>query len=123
MGNSLFHKPGSRSQPELTPRPIPCRAINISGGSAPIRGQPGHFSARGNHGHYIYVVPEQRLVMVRFGKAFGYGSGDAWPRIFEQIAAKAAVEANVEIKEDVRMTSGSFNPGAVVRRDEQNENY
>jgi CubicO group peptidase (beta-lactamase class C family) len=53
-------------------------------------GQPGHFSARGNHGQYIYVVPEQSLVMVRFGKAFGYGRGDAWPRIFEEIAAKAA---------------------------------
>jgi len=57
--------------------------------------------------------------MGRFGKAFGYGRGDAWPRIFEQIATKVAVKANVKIKEDAGMTSGSFNPGALVRGDEE----
>jgi CubicO group peptidase (beta-lactamase class C family) len=53
----------------------------------PRDGQPSHFSARGNLGQYIYVVPEQNLIMVRFGTKYGY---EQWPEIFEQVATKLA---------------------------------
>ena len=48
-------------------------------------GSPAHYFAWGNLGQYIYVVPEQQLVFVRFGT--GYGGVD-WQDLFEQLSAQ-----------------------------------
>jgi len=44
-----------------------------------------HYFAWGNLGQYLYVVPEQHLLFVRFGT--GYGGVD-WPDLFEQLSAQ-----------------------------------
>jgi len=45
-----------------------------------------HFSARGNLGQFIYVAPEEGLIIVRYG----YDSGNVdWINLFESIAAEA----------------------------------
>jgi hypothetical protein len=49
------------------------------------RGQHYHYFAIGNLGQYIYVIPEQQLIFVRFGKA--YGNAD-WPALFEVLSAQ-----------------------------------
>ena len=42
-----------------------------------------HFSARGNFGQFIYITPEERLIIVRHG----YDSGDVdWINFFESIS-------------------------------------
>lgn len=46
----------------------------------------GRFMARGNLGQFIYVVPDKRLVIVRFGERFGY---NRWPALLRSIADKA----------------------------------
>ena len=46
----------------------------------------GRFLARGNLGQFIYVVPDKRLVIVRFGERFGY---TRWPALLRSIAEKA----------------------------------
>ena len=43
-----------------------------------------HFFAAGNHGQYIYLIPEQGLLMVRFGRT---DPGRQFPRIMETLAA------------------------------------
>jgi CubicO group peptidase (beta-lactamase class C family) len=43
-----------------------------------------HFSARGNYGQFIYIAPEERLVIVRHGYDFGNIN---WINLFESIAA------------------------------------
>ena len=48
-------------------------------------GRHSHYYAYGNLGQYIYVVPEQQLIFVRFGT--GYGGVD-WPTFFEQLSAQ-----------------------------------
>lgn len=52
-----------------------------------VDGVHDHYYAAGNKGEYIYVVPEQRLVMVRFGREYGY---DRWPAVFEEVATRIA---------------------------------
>lgn len=46
-----------------------------------------HFFASGNHGQKIYVVPEQRLIFVRFGKSDPYRD---WEGLFEALARRIA---------------------------------
>jgi CubicO group peptidase (beta-lactamase class C family) len=46
-----------------------------------------HYFARGKGGQYIYIVPEQNLIMVRFGKTNPYGN---WSNIFEMLAVRLA---------------------------------
>jgi CubicO group peptidase (beta-lactamase class C family) len=46
---------------------------------------PGHYLAAGKHGQYIYIVPEQDLVMVRFGQTDPYGH---WRDTFADVAAR-----------------------------------
>lgn len=50
-------------------------------------GEGGHYSARGNHGQYIFVAPERDLVIVRFGTRYGHGSR-VWMDVFEQLAGR-----------------------------------
>jgi CubicO group peptidase (beta-lactamase class C family) len=42
-----------------------------------------HFSARGNHGQFIYIIPEERLVIVRHGSDSGNIN---WINLFESIS-------------------------------------
>jgi CubicO group peptidase (beta-lactamase class C family) len=46
-----------------------------------------HFSARGNLGQFIYVAPEERLVIIRHGYDFGNVN---WINLFDNIAAATA---------------------------------
>jgi CubicO group peptidase (beta-lactamase class C family) len=61
----------------------------------------GHdFSARGNHGQYVFVSPSNAVVIVRFGRRYGQPAG-AWMRSFEALAdalgpAGRAVQAPLE---------------------------
>jgi CubicO group peptidase (beta-lactamase class C family) len=43
-----------------------------------------HFFARGNLGQFIYIVPEDQLVIIRHGYDFGHVN---WINLFESIAA------------------------------------
>ena len=50
-------------------------------------GNNRHFSARGNLGQFIYVAPEEGLIIIRHG----YDSGNVnWINLFESIAAATA---------------------------------
>jgi CubicO group peptidase (beta-lactamase class C family) len=46
-----------------------------------------HFYAAGKHGQYIYIVPEQNLIFVRFGRTDPYRH---WVDIFEILAERIA---------------------------------
>jgi CubicO group peptidase (beta-lactamase class C family) len=46
-----------------------------------------HFFAAGKHGQYIYLVPEQNLIFVRFGRTDPYGH---WYDIFEILTDRIA---------------------------------
>ena len=46
-----------------------------------------HYYAWGNLGQFIYVIPEQQLIFVRFGKTDG---GVDWPALFEHLSAQLA---------------------------------
>ena len=46
-----------------------------------------HYLASGKHGQKIYIVPEQRLIFVRFGKADPYRH---WEDLFEDLAGRMA---------------------------------
>ncbi|MFZ2168323.1 MAG: serine hydrolase [Methylococcaceae bacterium] len=46
-----------------------------------------HFYAVGKHGQYIYIMPEQNLIFVRFGKTDPYSR---WDDIFEMLAERMA---------------------------------
>jgi CubicO group peptidase (beta-lactamase class C family) len=41
--------------------------------------------ARGNYGQHVYVVPEDDVVLVRFGRDFGYPH---WPELLSDLAAR-----------------------------------
>ena len=47
-----------------------------------------HFSAQGNYGQYIYVVPEKDLVIVRLGKEEGEQGYGYWIDLFEELSTK-----------------------------------
>jgi len=44
-----------------------------------------HYFAAGKHGQFIYIVPEQRLIFVRFGKSDPYRQ---WVDVFEMLAER-----------------------------------
>jgi hypothetical protein len=46
-----------------------------------------HYFARGNLGQFIYIIPEQKLIIVRHGYDFGNVN---WINLFESIAAATA---------------------------------
>jgi CubicO group peptidase (beta-lactamase class C family) len=48
---------------------------------------PNHYYAAGKHGQYIYVVPEQNLLLVRYGQTDPFGH---WRVAFEAMAAQLA---------------------------------
>lgn len=48
-----------------------------------------HFLAAGKHGQYIYIVPEQDLILVRFGKTDPLGK---WRDIFAALAERLATQ-------------------------------
>ena len=53
-----------------------------------------HFFAAGKHGQYIYIVPAQDLILVRFGKADPYGW---WEELFARMARQiAAIPSSVD---------------------------
>jgi CubicO group peptidase (beta-lactamase class C family) len=47
--------------------------------------QPGHFFAHGKLGQYIYIVPEQKLLIVRFGES---ERGQRFTELFEDLARR-----------------------------------
>jgi CubicO group peptidase (beta-lactamase class C family) len=47
--------------------------------------RPRAFFARGKYAQHIYVVPDTRLVLVRFGRDFGYGH---WPELLSDLARR-----------------------------------
>lgn len=51
-----------------------------------------HYFAWGNKGEFIYVVPEQQLVFVRFGTADNAAGQmpSIWPAVFEQLSTSIA---------------------------------
>jgi len=44
-----------------------------------------HYYAAGKHGQYIYIVPEQNMIFVRFGRTDPYRQ---WDSVFEELAAR-----------------------------------
>ena len=46
-----------------------------------------HFFAAGKHGQYIYIVPEQNLIFVRFGRTDPFRH---WVDVFEILAERMA---------------------------------
>lgn len=49
-----------------------------------------HFFAAGKHGQFIYLLPEQNLMFVRFGRT---DPNRNWITVFEQLAAQLAAQA------------------------------
>jgi CubicO group peptidase (beta-lactamase class C family) len=49
--------------------------------------RPPAFFARGKYAQHIYVVPESRLVLVRFGSDAGY---QHWPQLPSNLASRLA---------------------------------
>jgi len=47
--------------------------------------QPGHFFAHGKLGQYIYIIPEQNLLILRFGRS---ERGQRFTELFEDLARK-----------------------------------
>ena len=47
----------------------------------------GHVMAAGNHGQFVYVAPDQDVVVVRLGDAYGT---DHWPELFARVVADVA---------------------------------
>jgi hypothetical protein len=43
------------------------------------------FSARGNHGQFVYVSPKNQVVIARNGREYGVPP-PAWMRLFEALA-------------------------------------
>jgi len=54
--------------------------------NAKVTGQH-HFYAAGKHGQFIYIVPEQNLMFVRFGRTDPYRH---WDDVFEMLAGRIA---------------------------------
>lgn len=48
-------------------------------------GGEADFSARGNHGQFVFVSPRNGVVIVRFGRRYGPAPG-AWMQLFERLA-------------------------------------
>lgn len=48
-------------------------------------GGPADFSARGNHGQFVFVSPRNGVVIARFGRRYGPPSG-VWMQLFERLA-------------------------------------
>lgn len=46
-----------------------------------------HYFASGNHGQKIYIIPEQQLIFVRFGRSDPYRE---WEGLFESLAGRIA---------------------------------
>lgn len=46
-----------------------------------------HYFASGNHGQKIYIIPEQKLMFVRFGRSDPYRE---WEGLFESLASRIA---------------------------------
>ena len=80
----------------LGPGPLP--AAPTDDGSLPAPGygffwwvqsdrRPPAFFARGKYAQHIYVVPESRLVLVRFGSYAGY---QHWPQLLSNLASRLA---------------------------------
>jgi len=49
---------------------------------------PPAFFARGRYGQHIYVVPEDDLVLVRFGTDTGYRH---WPQLLSDLAGRLSL--------------------------------
>lgn len=57
-----------------------------------------HYFASGNHGQKIYIVPEQQLIFVRFGRSDPYRE---WEGLFESLAGRiAAIDAALPRQDD-----------------------
>ena len=47
------------------------------------------FTALGNHGQLIYIVPHKNLIILRFGETYGeYGGSQGWLELFYGFASE-----------------------------------
>jgi len=51
------------------------------------------FSARGNHGRFVFVSPANGVVIARNGQRYGVPPGE-WMRLFEQMADRLGCQVD-----------------------------
>lgn len=59
----------------------------------PRDGERDHFFAAGKHGQYLYVAPDQGLIVVRFGRSDRFGG---WVDLFASLAERFAAVGPIE---------------------------
>ena len=69
----------------------PARTTSTSGGASGARGQDYDFSARGNHGQFVFVSPKNEVVIARNGRDYGVPPA-VWMRMFEGLADRLGAD-------------------------------
>lgn len=93
----LYLRHGRRNSRQLIPEAWVTESTRAANGRDPSsayqyfwwvddeRGAPDDFYARGNHGQFIYISPARNVVIVRFGKRFGF---EQWPALLDELAGR-----------------------------------